>query len=97
MPDDILELVYGAIDDSDACSADGTMVEKTPHAELLGGDKGVDSLTFVNLIVAIEERIQTVRGISVVLVDENSLELQEHPFRTVGTLAAYVQKVLDKK
>jgi acyl carrier protein len=92
--EDILGLVYAAIDEVNAQAADGTLVEKAPDALLLGRERGVDSLTFVNLVVAIEEQIQNTFGKSVVLVDEDSMALQEHPFRTVGTLATYVEKVL---
>jgi D-alanine--poly(phosphoribitol) ligase subunit 2 len=92
--EDILGLVYAAIDEVNAQAADGALVQKTPDALLLGHGKGVDSLTFVNLVVAIEEQIQNTFGKAVVLVDEDSMALQEHPFRTVGTLANYVEKVL---
>ena len=60
----------------------------------LGGARRVDSLTFVNLVVAIEEQIQNKTGKSVVLVDEDSMALQDQPFRTVGTLTQYVQGVV---
>jgi acyl carrier protein len=95
--EDILGLVYAAIDDVNAQSVDGALIGKTPDSPLLAGKKGVDSLTFVNLIVALEEQIQTSTGDSVVLVDESSMALQEHPFRTVGTLAAYVEQVLSRQ
>ena len=97
MREDILELVYAAIDEVTAQSAAGAPVEKTPEAPLLGSDMGVDSLTFVNLIVAIEEQIHKTLGKSVVLVDEDSMALQGHPFRTVGTLATYVERVIGKQ
>jgi acyl carrier protein len=95
--EDIVGLVYAAIDEVNAQSAEGVLVDKNVDARLLGSDKGVDSLTFVNLVVAIEEQIQNVLGKSVVLVDEDSMALQEHPFRTVGTLADYIEKVLAKQ
>jgi D-alanine--poly(phosphoribitol) ligase subunit 2 len=94
---DILGLVYSAIDEVNAQSADGTTIAKTPETRLLGGERGLDSLTFVNLVVALEEQIQSGLGQSVVLVDEDSMALQEHPFRTVGTLADYVEKILAKQ
>ncbi len=97
MHQDILGLVYSAIDDVNAQSADGTTIEKKPETRLLGGSSGLDSLTFVNLIVALEEQIQNRLGQSVVLVDEGSMALQEHPFRTVGSLADYVEKILAKQ
>jgi acyl carrier protein len=89
--------VYSAIDEVNAQSAGEALIAKTPDARLLGGERGLDSLTFVNLVVAIEEQIQNELGKSVVLVDEDSMALQEHPFRTVGTLADYVGKVIAKQ
>jgi acyl carrier protein len=91
---EILRLVYAAIDEVNALTVNGLPVEKSPETALLGGDQGMDSLTFVNLIVALEEQIQTHLGQSVVLVDENSMSLQEQPFRTVGTLAKYVESLV---
>jgi acyl carrier protein len=92
--EDILALVYAAIDDVNAQAPDGAVISKGPDTPLLGGAGGVDSLTFVNLIVALEEQIQSRLGQLVVLVDENSMALQEHPFRSVDTLAHYVEKIV---
>ena len=97
MREDILTLVYSAMDEVDPLAADGTPIQKDPETRLLGGDKGVDSLTFVNLVVAIEEQIHKKFGKSVVLVDEDNIALQEHPFRTVGTMADYVEKIISKE
>ena len=97
MSEDVLDLVYAAIDEVNGQSDHGIVIEKKPESRLLGGDKGVDSLTFVNLVVALEELIHQKLGISVVLVDEDTVSVQEHPFRTVQTLAAYVETVLAKQ
>lgn len=94
---DSLQMVYSALDESEARSLTGVPVEKNPEAPLLGSDIGVDSLTIVNLVVAIEEQIQKKAGKTIILVDEDSMALQEHPFRTVGTLAAYVDKLIQKQ
>jgi len=92
--EDIVMIVYDAINEVDARSTDDRPIEKTPTTPLLGSDQGMDSLTFVNLIVAIEERIRNTFGKSVVLVNEESMALQQHPFRTIGTLVEYVESVL---
>ena len=92
--DDILQLVYAAIDEVNAQTASGAPLAKSPETSLLGGDEGMDSLTFVNLIVALEEQIQSTLGESVILVDENSMSMQDQPFRTVGTLARYVESLV---
>jgi D-alanine--poly(phosphoribitol) ligase subunit 2 len=93
---DILALVYSAMEEIDPMTAEGVPLAKSPEARLLGSDSGVDSLTFVNLVVALEEQIQKKLGKSVVLVDEDNMAAEEHPFRTIGTLAEYVERVLTK-
>jgi acyl carrier protein len=95
--EDILRLVYAAIDEVNAQTVNGEPLEKGLETSLLGGDEGMDSLTFVNLIVALEEQIQNTLGKSVVLVNEDSMSLQEQPFRTIGTLANYVQTLVDSQ
>ena len=92
MQEELLTLIYSALDDIEAKSIGGAPVEKTADTPLLGSTHGVDSLTFVNLIVALEARIQEATGRSVVLVDEDSMAADEHPFRTIGSLAAYAGK-----
>lgn len=94
MQENLLQLVYAAIDDVNSQGAKGTLLEKSPESPLLAGKGGVDSLTFVNLVVALEEQVQIATGKSITLVDENSMGLEERPFRTVGSLAAYVEQVL---
>ena len=89
-----MRLVYAAIDEVNAQSVNGASVVKSLDTTLLGGDGGMDSLTFVNLIVALEEQIHSDLGRSVVLVDENSMSLQDQPFRTVGTLVQYVETLI---
>lgn len=91
LSENVLQLVYAAIDEVNAQATDGVVIEKTPDTRLLGGKSGIDSLTFVNLIVALEEQIQNSLGKSVVLVNEGTMLLREHPFRTVGTLASHVE------
>ena len=96
MREDILALIYSAMDEVDPMTAGGEPLQKTPDARLLGSDQGVDSLTFVNMVVAIEEHIQKKLGKSVILVDEDNMVLGEHRFRSIGTLSEYVERVLNK-
>lgn len=94
MREDILALVYSAMDEVDPLTASGSPLAKDPDARLLGSDSGVDSLTFVTLMVAIEEQIQKKLGKSVVLVDEGNMSAEKNPFRTVGSLTEYVEKLV---
>ena len=93
MHEDVAELIYAAVDELNAQSGE-KIIEKSPEASLLGSDKGVDSLTFINLIVAIEEQITQRTGKSIILVDEEYMAEEKHPFRTLGTLTEYVGRVM---
>lgn len=94
MRDDILAVIYSAIDEVNRQSVEGSQIEKSLDTPLLAKGSGLDSLTFVNLIVAVEGQLETTMGRSIVLVDEDSMALQEHPFRTIGSLAGYVEAVV---
>ena len=95
MNDNILDIVWGAVDQINATANEGELIAKEPDTPLLGSDDGIDSLCFVNLIVALEEQIQQKKNKSVLIVSEETLALEEHPFRTVRTLADYLEKLLD--
>ena len=96
MREDILSLVYSAMDEIDPLTVNGSALAKSPATPLFGSDSGVDSLTFVNLVVALEGQIQKKFGKAVILVDEDNMAAEEHPFRTIGTLTEYVERVLNK-
>ncbi|HLI83604.1 MAG TPA: hypothetical protein VKV17_06775 [Bryobacteraceae bacterium] len=95
MAEDVLQLVYSAIDEVNA-QFDAVIIPKKPEARLLGSE-GVDSVVFLNLVVALEELIEQRRGVSLILVDQDSMALQEHPFRSVESLAGYIAMLLAKK
>ncbi len=94
MSNDILNLVYAAIDDVNAQAVDRPPIPKSPDARLLGRDGGIDSLSFVNLVVAIEERIQDSLGKSIVLVNEESMGQDRNPFRTVSSMVQHIQSLI---
>ncbi len=62
----------------------------TEATRLLGGDAGLDSLSLVALIVAIEEDVQDQFGRPVVLADERAMSRKNSPYRTVGALVDFV-------
>jgi D-alanine--poly(phosphoribitol) ligase subunit 2 len=97
MRDDILAIIYAAIDELNGQSIKGLKIQKTVETQLFEKGSGLDSLAFVNLIVAVEGQLETSLGLSVVLVNEDSMSLQENPFRTVGSLANYVEAVVAKQ
>ena len=62
---------------------------RAPIAEtpLFGGDAGVDSLSLVRLVAAIERAAEVRFGKNIVLADEKAMSMRNSPFRTAGALA----------
>lgn len=89
-----LKIVYDAIDDVNAMGAGDVVIQKTPDTLLLSSDGGVDSLSFVNLIVSIEQKIADETGMPIVLVTEETMSLEESPFYDVKCLSTYIGRFL---
>ena len=89
-----LDIIYKAIDDLNQVLPPDQQVAKAPDARLLGETSTLDSLGLVNLVVLVEEKVQDDLGITVSLVDERAMSREKSPFRTVGSLAGYVEEVV---
>jgi len=63
--------------------------------QLIGLSSVLDSLGLVQLIVDVEQRLQSEHGISVTLADERAMSQKHSPFRTVSTLADYICVLLE--
>ncbi len=84
-----LELIYEAVDEINGQLAPAARLEKSPATALVGEASKLDSLAFINLLVAIEDRIRRAGRPAVSLLDEVS-KTEETPLRTLGTVAAFV-------
>ena len=89
--------IFTAIDDLNGLLLPAQRLPKSEDAFLTGNDSVLDSLGLVNLIVATERKVEEEFGVGVTLVTQESMSRPESPFRTVGTLADYVQSLLEKK
>ncbi len=92
MSDRAFEVVKTAVEElADELGYD-QLRKVTADSPLFGGDQGVDSLTLVRLIADIERQAEDVFGKQVVLADELAMSRRSSPFRTVGTLSAFLQE-----
>ena len=91
----VLELVLGTL----AAEADELGYEhlREPDADtpLYGGEAGIDSLSLVRVIVALEAATQKRFGRRVTLADERAMSLRNSPFRTAGSLARLLAERLE--
>lgn len=89
------EIVMLAIDEVNEMLDDGNKIGVADDFPVLGGDL-VDSLTFINLVSAIEVLIEERTGKALSLVNDDVLSGEEHPFASVGGIVRYVEKALSE-
>ena len=90
----VVEAINSAVDDLNEVLDPEERLAKSPDVALIGKDARVDSLGLVNLIVLVEEKIQQRFGVGITLVDERAMSLSKSPFRTLGSLAEFVEEQL---
>ena len=92
--DRITDLIWDAIDEVNALLPEDARIVRSEDAVLLGAAGGLDSFGLVNLVVALEQRIEDEFGVSLTLADEKAMSHRRSPFRTVPTLRDYVAELL---
>jgi acyl carrier protein len=86
----IIEVIYRAIDDLNAAQPADAKIDKSPVSVLFGQGGKLDSLGLMTLILQVEQHAQESIGRSVSLTDERAMADSGAVFRTVGTLADYI-------
>ena len=72
-------------------------LEKGADSVLFGAGGVLDSVDFVSLVVDIEQMVEDKFGQVVGLADTRAMSQKNSPFRTVGTLAAYIEARLKEQ
>jgi D-alanine--poly(phosphoribitol) ligase subunit 2 len=91
----VVDAVNSAIDDLNEALEPDERLGKSSDVALLGKDARLDSLGLVNLIVLVEEKVLQRFDVAVTLVDERAMSQSKSPFRTLGSLADFVQEQLN--
>ncbi len=92
----VVDAIGSAVDDLNEILDPDERLGKSPDVALIGQDARLDSLGLVNLIVLVEEKIQEQFGVGITLVDERAMSLSKSPFRTLGSLAEFVEEQLNE-
>ena len=87
-------VVFEAIDDVNEMLPREYWLAKSVETAILGPTGVLDSMGFVNLIAAVEERIAAELGLTVSLLGR---EDRGGAFNTVGTLVTYISRVIAAK
>ena len=61
---------------------------------LFGSEGRLDSLALVTVVLDVEECVNRKTGRSITIADERAMSQKRSPFRTVRTLADYVEVLL---
>lgn len=92
----ITEIIFEAVETINSQLPGEQQIEKSTDTVLFGKNGGLDSIALVNLIVAIEEKIEEQLGILITLADERAMSLKKSPFRTIDSLADYIGILLEE-
>jgi len=93
----VLDAIFSAIEELNRQLPADRKVARTPDLVIFGTAGEIDSLGFVTLIVAIEQKIEDDFGVTISLTDEKAMSGEGAPFRTIGTLAEYITAILQEK
>ena len=82
-------VVIAAIRQTNLARTSDAQLDVSPSAVIFGTGSPLDSLGLVALLIDIEEGLAA-EGIDVSLSDSRAMSARQSPFRTVGSLVAYI-------
>jgi acyl carrier protein len=87
--ENILHIIFGAVDEVNQALAEEKRLEKSPST-LLAGDNGrLDSLGMIHFIVEVEGRVQKDFNWALDLIE--ALDSPEQPMSSIGRLVEYIE------
>jgi acyl carrier protein len=92
----INQIIQSSVNSYNESAAPERKITTADNTILFGPGSVLDSLGFVNFIVAIENEIETETSETIFLVDERSMGMEENPFQTISTLKGYIQVRLEE-
>jgi acyl carrier protein len=95
--ENIEKIVFSTIDALNQELNKEDRLKKSLETRLFGGNSNLDSLGLINLIVAVEQNIEDEFDVTITLADERAMSQEKSPFRTVGSLADYIELLLEEK
>jgi len=97
MKKEIEALVVAGLQDIIAQSALPALQEITAQTVIFADeDAALDSMGLVTLIAELEERVYETFGQDIILASERAMSRRRSPFRTVDSLAAYTEELLQE-
>jgi acyl carrier protein len=92
--DRIVEIVRRSVAEVNEELRDDVKLDGDAETVLYGRGAKIASMTLVSLIVAVEENLRGEFGLAVTLANEKAMSMERSPFKTLGSLIAYVIDVV---
>jgi acyl carrier protein len=64
---------------------------------LFGEGGALDSMGLVTLVLTIEEMIEDEMGVAITIVSEKAMSARRSPFATIGSLAEFIDSLIQEK
>lgn len=97
MKDLIIKNIYNSIKEIIESMDVKISLEKGIETPLFGNTGKLDSLGLINLIVSVEQNIEDEFDFTLSLANDRALSQKHSPFRTVGSLADYIEMLLEEQ
>lgn len=93
----IKKIIFQAIDEINLDLPKNKQVSKTETTQLFGSQSPLDSLELVNLIVSIEDKIDTEFDKTITIANEKAMSMKNSPLRDVKSLTEFILTLLDEE
>ena len=93
----VIQSIFNAVEEINRQLPGNKKIEQSRKTVLFGEDGKLDSLGFVNLIVAIEQNIEDEFGVNITIANERAMSQRNSPFKTIGTLADFIDMLQKEK
>ena len=90
----IENVIFNAVKEINEQLPKEQQISTTSKTVLFGKSGQLDSLGLVNLLVIIEQNIEDGFDVNITIADERAMSQKRSPFRTIGTLADYIDMLL---
>lgn len=95
--EEITRMLFSVIDELNQLRPAAERLEKNMESPLAGDAGILDSAGLINLIVLAEQKSAEELGIPILLTDDRTMSRVKEVFGTLGSLADYIQQLLDEK
>ena len=72
-------------------------IDLNSDIKLFGSEANLDSLGLINLIVAVEQKIEDIFETVITLADERAMSQDLSPFESIMSLTDYIEIILEEK